>query len=159
MPTPSLKLAIGTNALEIKAFTTYRPSMVGGGAPTYSLSGTAVDGGVSHDPKMLWEIGAILEYEQMLMLKLLFASSDQLRRSLAPYSLLIFDTITPIVEVGTTNTRAIVPTLTAAPIGVGAISYFAQYYGGFVAPPKIEPYPTGIYQVDFSIAEHDRVLP
>ena len=133
--------------------------MVGGGAPTYSLNGSTVDGGVSHDPKMLWEIGTILEEPDMLMLKLLFASSDQLRRSLAPYSLLIEDTITPIVEMGTTNTRAIVPTFTATPIGVGAISYYAMFRGGFIAPPKIEPYPTGIYQVDFSIAEHDRVTP
>lgn len=156
----TFKLAIGTTlALEIKAFTTYRPSMVGSGAPTYSLSGTAIDGGLSHEAKKFWEIGAILEHDEMLILRAIFAASDQQRRSLTAYSLLIEDTITPIVELGTVNTRAIVPTYTAAPVGLDAISYYAQYRGGFAGVPKFEPYPTGIWQVDFSIAEHGRVLP
>ena len=160
MPVNSVRLALGVNALEIKAFTTYRPSWVGAGnGTTYSLNGSPIADGQSYEPKLFWELGCILETPDMLMLRTLFATSDRLRRSLVDYSLLIHDTITPIVEFGTVNTRAIVPTFAITPVGLNAVSYPAQYRGGFVTPPKIEAYPTGLWQCDFSIAEHDRVLP
>lgn len=155
----TIKIALGATAIEIKAFTTYRPSLVSDGGINYSLAGAAIDGGPGFEAKYLWEIGSILEHEEALLLKAIFAESDRLRRSLAPFSLLIYDTITPVVEAGAVNTRAIVPTTALTPVGAGAVSYYAQYRGGFVAPPKMEPYPTGIWQVDFSIAEHDRVVP
>lgn len=153
----TFKLSFGTSAIVIKQFTTYRQQIVGGGPPTYSLSGTSIDGGYSYEAKRLWEIGTIMEESEMLMLHGIFAQTDLNRRNLTAYDLSIEDSITPFVEPGTANTRALVPTTVTTPIGTVAISYYAQYKGGFIAPPKIEPYSTLVWQVDFSIAEFDKV--
>ncbi len=160
MPAGTIRLALETRAIEIKEFTkSPTPKLIGSGETIYALSGTAIDGGVAHEEKYLWEIGTIMTYDQAQALKLLFARYSQLRRGLAAYSLLVYDTISPIAEIAATNTRAIVPTFTTTSDGIGGLSYFAQFRAGFVAPPLIELYATGLYQVDFSLTEHDRVAP
>jgi hypothetical protein len=155
----AIRIAIDTNAIEIRRFLEYSRSAAGAGNTTYSLVGTPIDTGLQHEPKMVWEIAAIVSEETKNMLELIYAISDQRRRTLQNYSVVLHDTISPIVEAAPTNTRAIVPTHSAEAVGLGGLSYYAQFYGGFAAKPQIKPYGTGVCEVRFSIVEHEKFTP
>lgn len=102
----------------------------------YSAYGNPGTFGSLHEPKFMWQVTALIEKEQHLLLEAIAYEFHTRRRSLEECDILLWDTTAPIIE-RSPRSRAIVPAGEEILFNNGSHSqFFGQFKVAIVDGPK-----------------------
>lgn len=131
------------------------------GSVDYVATGSVVGRGTLYEPFHLWTFNALVDEEQMQLLKAIYALHDYQRRHFQDANVAIVDQ-SQLYEEPTPRTRAIVPGTSEILLPASApicTLYYAVFAGWFNQEPRFaKPYKLGsLYSCQFTMQETDRV--
>ena len=123
-----LTLSIGGTTAKITKFTDdgYERIFATTGNTEYSIAGTPIDTGTTHQPKMIWTISAFLNINNWQKIQEIYHAQDILRRQMSVnYRITLLDAIQEVVEPAP-RTRALIPGTFEATSG-NSVIYYSQF--------------------------------
>lgn len=112
-----------------------RATMQALGAVEFSALGSAALQGSHFEPKFIWTISALVEYEQRALMEALAFEFQTRRRERIDCNILVYDTTATIVE--RSRTRDLVPNTSETLLpGSTHVSYYAQFNAAITDGPK-----------------------
>lgn len=141
MAKPYIALALGSLSLTLDTFTSaeYPRIRIQNGELERTANNALVIVGRAYEQPHLWDFTALIKPPQRDQLLVLYAEQQRLIRTYsATYPILLTDTTQPYQEIAPrTRGKAPSPFGTESEPYTGFVSYFAQYYAVFAAPPAL----------------------
>lgn len=153
---PYLKLEIDSKSVTLGQFTSYSRKVVHGAKIDYAFSGNAVIKRTPHEPKHLWSVTALANWEERKQFLLLAKLADT--KIFAPpfnaYKITLSDVFLSLIEPTISRPKANDYQLIGA---IGDIEYFAKFLVG-IDLSSIEEQPLGDWvQLSFTMNELEKL--
>jgi hypothetical protein len=160
----SLKLSFGIHSIELFNFAegSGEPTFEQIGDTVYGIAGQPIDSGIQYEAHRIYAIDCFLTHSEKQSLMWLFQASERVRvlwNQALNYSITLEDRITPYLEPGAIQTRAVATGETVS-IAAGGLSYPAQFKVRMSEPEFKRVRANGtIHRAKFNLKETDRVIP